>query len=96
MGRGQQGSAPAPRSAWVPANPVDLDRGRAGRRSVAARLTDASGGRAAPALRAVHEAEHQRQHGEQVLAELKADITLLDERDIDHPKAACRLMASRR
>ena len=43
MGRGQQGSAPAPRSAWVPANPVDLDRGRAGRRSVAVRLADVSG-----------------------------------------------------
>ena len=42
------------------------------------------------------EAERQRQHREQVLAELEADITLLDERDIDHPKAACRLMASRR
>ncbi|QQP93800.1 hypothetical protein IGS68_34310 (plasmid) [Skermanella sp. TT6] len=42
------------------------------------------------------EAESQRQHHEQVLAELEVVITLLDEWDVDHPKAACRLIASRR
>lgn len=42
------------------------------------------------------EAERQRQHREKVLAELEAEITLLNERDVDHPKAACTLMASRR
>src|SRR5690242_9270365 len=42
------------------------------------------------------EAEQQRAHRAQVLAELNAELTLLDERDEDHPKAACALMASRR
>lgn len=42
------------------------------------------------------EAERQRQHREQILAELEAEITRLNERDVDHPKAACQLMASRR
>lgn len=42
------------------------------------------------------EAECQRQHRAQVLSELEAELRLLDERDEDHPKAACALMASRR
>ena len=40
------------------------------------------------------EAEQQRAHRAQVLAELNAELTLLDEREEDHPKAACALMAS--
>jgi len=42
------------------------------------------------------EAERQRQHRMQVLAELDAELAALDERAEDHPKAACALMASRR
>ncbi|HEY0376726.1 MAG TPA: IS1634 family transposase [Pyrinomonadaceae bacterium] len=42
------------------------------------------------------EAERQRQHREAVLAELDAELALLAERDEDHPKAACTLLASRR
>jgi hypothetical protein len=42
------------------------------------------------------EADRQRLHRAQVLAELTAELTLLDERSEDHPKAACALMASRR
>ncbi|PPQ40817.1 IS1634 family transposase [Rhodopila globiformis] len=42
------------------------------------------------------EAAQQRAHRAQVLAELAAELTLLDERHEDHPKAACALMASRR
>ena len=42
------------------------------------------------------EAEQQRTHRAQVLTELTAELTLLDERQDDHPKAACALMASRR
>ena len=42
------------------------------------------------------EAEQQRAHRAQVLAALTAELTLLDERKEDHPKAACALMASRR
>ena len=42
------------------------------------------------------EAAQQRAHRAQVLAELTAELTLLDERHEDHPKAACALMASRR
>ena len=42
------------------------------------------------------EAERQRQHRAAVLETLQADLALLAERDDDHPKAACRLMASRR
>jgi transposase len=42
------------------------------------------------------EAERQREHRAQVLAELTGELTLLDERDEDRPKAACALMASRR
>ena len=42
------------------------------------------------------EAERQRRHREQVLTELTAELNLLREREDDHPKAACALMASRR
>jgi Transposase DDE domain len=42
------------------------------------------------------EATRQRQHRLQLLAELDAELTLLDQREADHPKAACTLMASRR
>src|SRR3954464_9228329 len=42
------------------------------------------------------EAERQRRHRIEVLTELAAELNLLDERDEDHPKAACALMASRR
>lgn len=42
------------------------------------------------------EATRQRQHRLQLLAELEAELTLLESRDEDHPKAACTLMASRR
>jgi hypothetical protein len=42
------------------------------------------------------EAERQRGHREQVLVELAAELSLLREREADHPKAACTLLASRR
>jgi transposase len=42
------------------------------------------------------EAERQRQHRLQVLVELDAELTLLDNREEDHPKAACALTTSRR
>jgi hypothetical protein len=42
------------------------------------------------------EAERQRLHREQVLVELNAELSLLREREADHPKAACTLLASRR
>src|SRR4051795_7418597 len=42
------------------------------------------------------EADRQRPHRAQVLAALIAELTLLDGRREDHPKAACALMASRR
>jgi hypothetical protein len=42
------------------------------------------------------EAERERAHREQVLAELCAELNLLREREADHPKAACELLASRR
>ena len=42
------------------------------------------------------EAERQRQHRMQVLAELEAELASLDQRAEDHPKAACALLASRR
>ena len=43
------------------------------------------------------EATRQRQHRlGQVLAELEAELALLEQREDDHPKAACALMASRR
>jgi transposase len=42
------------------------------------------------------EAERQRQHRAAVLETLQAELGLLAERDDDHPKAACQLMASRR
>ena len=42
------------------------------------------------------EAERQRQHRQQVLKEIEAELTALDKREDDHPKAACTLMASKR
>jgi DDE family transposase len=42
------------------------------------------------------EAERERAHREQVLTELCAELNLLREREADHPKAACDLLASRR
>jgi Transposase DDE domain len=42
------------------------------------------------------EAERERAHREQVLAELSAELNLLREREAEHPKAACDLLASRR
>lgn len=42
------------------------------------------------------EAERERAHREQVLQELGAELILLREREADHPKAACQLLASRR
>jgi hypothetical protein len=42
------------------------------------------------------EAERQRLHREQVLVELRAELGLLRQREADHPKAACTLLASRR
>lgn len=42
------------------------------------------------------EAERQRRHRATVLEEIAAEIALLDQRDDDHPKAACDLLASRR
>jgi transposase len=42
------------------------------------------------------EAERARAHREQVLQELSIELNLLPEREADHPKAACELLASRR
>jgi transposase len=42
------------------------------------------------------EAERQRAHRQQVLMEIDAELTALDKREDDHPKAACSLMASKR
>lgn len=42
------------------------------------------------------EAERERTHREQVLQELSVELDLLRERAVDHPKAACELLASRR
>jgi transposase len=42
------------------------------------------------------EAARQRQHRAAVLEALRAELALLAERDADHPKAACQLIASRR
>jgi transposase len=42
------------------------------------------------------EAERQREHRRQVLMEIEAELTALDQREDDHPKAACTLMASKR
>ena len=44
----------------------------------------------------LEEAERQRQHREQVLSGLRAELAILAEREADHPKAACTLLASRR
>jgi hypothetical protein len=43
-----------------------------------------------------HEAERERQHRTQLLRQLDAELSLLDNRADDHPKAACALLASRR
>ena len=42
------------------------------------------------------EAERERARRAQLLRQLDAELTLLDSRDEDHPKAACALIASRR
>jgi hypothetical protein len=42
------------------------------------------------------EAECERAHREQVLKDLCVELDLLREREADHPKAACELLASRR
>jgi hypothetical protein len=42
------------------------------------------------------EAERQRRHREEVLGELAAELDRLAAREVDHPKAACALLASRR
>ena len=42
------------------------------------------------------EAERERTRRAQLLVELNAELTLLEQRQDDHPKAACQLMASRR
>jgi Transposase DDE domain len=42
------------------------------------------------------EAERERAHRERVLQELCVELNLLREREADHPKAACDLLASRR
>jgi transposase len=42
------------------------------------------------------EAERQRQHRQQVLTAIEAELTALDKRADDHPKAACTVMASKR
>src|SRR3978361_989997 len=42
------------------------------------------------------EAERQRQHRQQVLMEIEAELTALDKREDDHPTAAWNLMASKR
>ena len=43
-----------------------------------------------------HEAERERQHRAQLLCELDAELSLLEQREDDHPKAACALLTSRR
>ena len=42
------------------------------------------------------EAERQRQHREHMLAEIDDELALLRQRQEDHPRAACALLASRR
>ena len=42
------------------------------------------------------EAERERARRHQLLVELDAELALLEQREDDHPKAACALMASRR
>jgi hypothetical protein len=42
------------------------------------------------------EVERQRQHRQQVLMEIEAELSALDKREDEHPKAACTLMASKR
>jgi hypothetical protein len=43
-----------------------------------------------------HEVERERARRAQLLAALEAELALLEQREEDHPKAACTLMASRR
>lgn len=43
-----------------------------------------------------HEAERERARRTKLPRQLDAELTLLDSRDEDHPKAACALIASRR
>src|SRR3954470_14396923 len=43
-----------------------------------------------------HEAERERMRRAQLVAALEAELALLEQREDDHPKAACKLMASRR
>jgi hypothetical protein len=43
-----------------------------------------------------HEAERERARRAQLLIELDAELALLEQREDDHPKAACALIASRR
>jgi hypothetical protein len=43
-----------------------------------------------------HEAERERARRAQLLVELDAELALLEQREADHPKAACALIASRR
>lgn len=42
------------------------------------------------------EADRQRQHRQQVLEELEAEIARIDRGEADHPKSACRLLSSGR
>jgi hypothetical protein len=42
------------------------------------------------------EAKRERTHREQVLKKLSAELNLLREREVDHPKATCEPLASRR
>jgi hypothetical protein len=44
----------------------------------------------------LHEAERERARRAQLLVELDAELALLEQREDDHPKAACKLIASRR
>jgi hypothetical protein len=43
-----------------------------------------------------HEAERERARRAQLVAALEVELALLEQREDDHPKAACKLMASRR
>ena len=43
-----------------------------------------------------HEADRERARRAQLLAALEVELGLLEQREDDHPKAACKLMASRR
>ena len=56
----------------------------------------ASGASATCSASIPQEAERERARRAQVLVELDAELALLEQREADHPKAACALMASRR